>query len=263
MGRISGWLWIVGAAGRRSAGTFLPGAEHEDVVWVLLLSALVLAYGIGSVTGVIPWQRASTKALALGMVVTSRSSASRSTYRRLDQLRRAAARLLAPLRRPLLPAPLGLAAGDRARPRRRRAAPLRRRRASTPPSSSRYLALAAAFLTVTGVMVGLKRRLVDAEARQREIANLDPLTGIANRRAFDSALRRELAARLDPQNGRREGDREPVRAARLRPRRLQGDQRRLRPPGRRRGPAADRRGGRTASCAPPTSSPGSAATSSR
>ena len=58
-------------------------------------------------------------------------------------------------------------------------------------------------------MVGLKRRLVDAEARQREIANLDPLTGIANRRAFDSALRRELAARLDSQNGRRRSDDEP------------------------------------------------------
>ena len=58
-------------------------------------------------------------------------------------------------------------------------------------------------------MVSLKRRLVEAEARQREIANLDPLTGIANRRAFDSALRRELAARLDSQNGRRKGDDEP------------------------------------------------------
>ena len=49
-------------------------------------------------------------------------------------------------------------------------------------------------------MVSLKRRLVDAEAHQREIAN---------RRAFDSALRRELAARLDSQNGRRKGDDEP------------------------------------------------------
>ena len=46
-------------------------------------------------------------------------------------------------------------------------------------------------------MVGLKHRLVEAEARQREIANLDPLTGIANRRAFDSALRREVAARVE------------------------------------------------------------------
>src|SRR5207342_1323888 len=74
---------------------------------------------------------------------------------------------------------------------------------------SRYLALAAAFLALTGVMVSLKQRLVGAEARQREIANIDPLTGVANRRAFDSALRREVAARVDRRAGRRLDDDEP------------------------------------------------------
>jgi diguanylate cyclase (GGDEF)-like protein len=74
---------------------------------------------------------------------------------------------------------------------------------------SRYLALAASFLALTGVMVSLKRRLVGAEARQREIANVDPLTGIANRRAFDSALRRELAVRVDPRADKRLGDSQP------------------------------------------------------
>ena len=47
-------------------------------------------------------------------------------------------------------------------------------------------------------MVGLKRRLLDAEARQREIANRDPLTGVGNRRVFDATLHRELAARTSP-----------------------------------------------------------------
>ncbi len=58
-------------------------------------------------------------------------------------------------------------------------------------------------------MVSLKQRLVGAEARQREIANIDPLTGVANRRAFDSALRREVAARVDARAGRRLDDDEP------------------------------------------------------
>ena len=39
----------------------------------------------------------------------------------------------------------------------------------------------------------LKQRLVQAESQQRQMANQDPLTGLANRRAFDSALSAALA----------------------------------------------------------------------
>jgi diguanylate cyclase (GGDEF)-like protein len=208
MGRISGWLWIVGAL-VGVAGTFLPGADHEGVGWVLLLSGAVLAYGIGSVTGIIPWERASMKALAVGMVLTVPivgfaiyvSGGAISYVEPLLFCSLLYAALFFPPRWawPLTVELVVVAAaplvydGD----------------ATATAFPSRYLALAAAFLVLTGVMVGLKRRLVDAEARQREIANLDPLTGIANRRAFDSALRRELAARLDPRTGRRKGDEEP------------------------------------------------------
>jgi diguanylate cyclase (GGDEF)-like protein len=208
MGRISGWLWIVGAA-VGIVGTVLPGADHEDVVWVLLLSGLVLAYGIGSVTGIIPWERASMRTLAISMVVTvpvvglaiylTGGSISYIEPLLICSLLYAAlffpARWAWPLSIELVvvaSAPLFYEDG-----------------ATTAAFPSRYLALAAAFLALTRVMVGLKRRLVDAEARQREIANIDPLTGIANRRAFDSALRRELAARTDPDGGRRQGDDEP------------------------------------------------------
>jgi diguanylate cyclase (GGDEF)-like protein len=59
----------------------------------------------------------------------------------------------------------------------------------------RYLALAGAFLAATWVMLGLKSRLVGAEARQREFASRDPLTGVGNRRAFDQTLRAELDRR--------------------------------------------------------------------
>ena len=58
-------------------------------------------------------------------------------------------------------------------------------------------------------MVSLKNRLVAAEAHQRQIANRDPLTGIANRRAFDAALRRELET-AGASGGRREGDDDPL-----------------------------------------------------
>jgi diguanylate cyclase (GGDEF)-like protein len=208
MGRISGWLWIVGAV-VGIVGTFLPGADHEGVVWVLLLSGLVLAYGIGSVTGIVPWERASMKALAIGMVVTvpivgfgiflSGGSISYVEPLLICSLLYAALFFPARWAWPLTIELVVVAA-----------APLVYEDGATATAfPSRYLALAAAFLALTGVMVGLKRRLVAAEARQREIANLDPLTGIANRRAFDSALRRELAARLDPHGGRRKGDDEP------------------------------------------------------
>jgi diguanylate cyclase (GGDEF)-like protein len=59
-------------------------------------------------------------------------------------------------------------------------------------------------------MVGLKRRLVDAEALQRDFANRDPLTGIGNRRAFDAILHRELQARTKPRGGRRDADESPL-----------------------------------------------------
>ena len=208
MGRISGWLWIVGAV-VGIVGTFLPGADHAGTLWVLLLSGLVLAYGIGSVTGIIPWHRASMRALAIGMVVTvpvvglaiylTGGSISYVEPLLVCSLLYAAlffpARWAWPLTIELVvvaSAPLVYENG-----------------AAATAFPSRYVALAAAFLALTGVMVSLKRRLVEAEARQREIANRDPLTGVANRRAFDSALRRAVAARTDPGAGRREGDEEP------------------------------------------------------
>ena len=58
-------------------------------------------------------------------------------------------------------------------------------------------------------MVGLKKRLVAAEVRQREIANRDPLTGVANRRYFDETMKAELEKRTQP-FGRRDLDATPL-----------------------------------------------------
>ncbi len=69
MGRISGGLWTLGAT-MGIVGALLPGASHEAIGWVIALSVAVFAYGVGSVTGLIPWERASVRTMAIGIVVT-------------------------------------------------------------------------------------------------------------------------------------------------------------------------------------------------
>jgi diguanylate cyclase (GGDEF)-like protein len=209
MGRISGGLWVVGAL-VGIVGTFLPGASHEDVVWVMVLSGLVLAYGIGSITGWIPWHRASLEGLAIGMVATIPvvgvavflTGASISYIEPLLVCSLLYAAFFFPPRWAWpLTIELLLVAGTPL---------LYDDRAIEHAYLSRYLALAAGFLAVTGVMLQVKRRLVEAERSQREIANRDALTGVPNRRAFDAAMRHELAVRRAGPNGRRSADAEPL-----------------------------------------------------
>jgi diguanylate cyclase (GGDEF)-like protein len=73
-----------------------------------------------------------------------------------------------------------------------------------------YIALVAGFLSATWVLVGLRKRLLEAELHHRDIAHRDPLTGVANRRQFDAVLQREIAARSLPAGGRRQGDESPL-----------------------------------------------------
>ncbi|HEX8752131.1 MAG TPA: GGDEF domain-containing protein [Solirubrobacterales bacterium] len=209
MGRISGVLWIVAALSAATA-TFLPGARHVGTPWVLTMSVVVLLYGIGSATGVIPWERASMKALAIGMAVTvpvvalglylSGGSLSYVEPLMVCSLLYAAfffpARWAWPLAIELVlmgatPLIFDSHAVENAYP-------------------SRFLTLAAGYMAATWVMVGLKRRLMDAEAHQRAIAHRDPLTGVGNRRSFDAILQGELAARTGPVGRRRDADTSPL-----------------------------------------------------
>ena len=57
---------------------------------------------------------------------------------------------------------------------------------------ARALAFAVAIAGESFVMQLLKRRLLRAEARQRVMAERDPLTALYNRRSFDAALDRAL-----------------------------------------------------------------------
>ena len=194
MGRISGVIWIL-AAIIGVAGCYLPGAQHVGIGWVLALSAVVLAYGVASAVGWLAWDRASMKALGVGMVVTipfvglavyvTGGAVSFVQPLLVTLLLYAAfffpARWAWPLSVELI-----LVAG----------APL-----LYDPSAideaflPRYLALVAGFLSATWVMVGLRSRLSAAELQQRDIAYRDPLTGVANRRQFDVTLKLELSRR--------------------------------------------------------------------
>lgn len=209
MGRISGGLWVI-AALVGVGGAFLPGAVHVGIGWVLAMGVLVLLYGLGSLTGAIPWQRASMNALAIGMVVTvpvvgvamyvTGASLSYIEPLLVCSLLYAAFFFPAHWAWPLA-IELVLVAGT----------PLLYDGGAIENAYlPRYLALAAGFLAATWVMVGLKRRLVEAEARQRDFANRDPLTGVGNRRVFDATLQRELAARMRPLGGRRGADDSPL-----------------------------------------------------
>jgi diguanylate cyclase (GGDEF)-like protein len=208
MGRISGCLWIV-AALVGVAGAFLPGADHQGMGWVLGVGVLVFLYGVGSLTAVLSWQRASINGLAIGMVVTIPivgvalylTGGSLSYIEPLFVCLLLYAAFFFPSRWAWpLSIEVILVAGTPL---------LYDERAIENAFLPRYVAFVVAYLAATWVMVGLKRRLLAAEARQREIANRDPLTGVGNRRAFDATLHRELAARTAPA-GRRGADDSPL-----------------------------------------------------
>jgi diguanylate cyclase (GGDEF)-like protein len=205
MGRVSGILWMISAA-TAVVCAFLPGSEHASLGWVLALGAVVFLYGLGSVTGAIPWQKASLGQLALGMALTIPvvglaiylTGASLSFIEPLLVCSLLYAAFYFPARWAWpLTIELIVAAGTPL---------LYDSNAIDNAFLPRYLALAAGFLAATWVMVGLKQRLVGAEQRQRDFAHRDPLTGVGNRRAFDEALRREIARRSQHQGRRRADD---------------------------------------------------------
>jgi diguanylate cyclase (GGDEF)-like protein len=208
MGRISGALWMC-AATIGVIDVFLPGSEHASTPLVLAVGAAIFLYGLASVTGWIPWDKASMNALAVGMVVTIPvagfaiylTGGSLSFIEPLLVCSLLYAAFFFPERWAWpLTLELILIAG----------APL----IYDPDAISnaflpRYLGLAVGFLAATWVMIGLKKRLVDAEVRQREFAHRDPLTGVGNRRHFDVMMEEELERRMRP-FGRRDRDESPL-----------------------------------------------------
>jgi diguanylate cyclase (GGDEF)-like protein len=208
MGPVSGLLWLAGA-GVATAGWFLPGAPHDrpGLFWGIV--ALTVVYSVGCATGAIPWHRASLRAHAVA--VTSLQpvvigalwlSGGQDSYMGpMLVLPMLYVAYFFPVRYAW---PLGLIeVGSYASP------------LLTAPGGqhlliARTLSYAVAYIGLAATIQFLKQRLVDAERHQREMAHQDPLTGLANRRAFDDALEQALAeAATGRGDGRRAGDAEP------------------------------------------------------
>jgi diguanylate cyclase (GGDEF)-like protein len=208
MGRISGALWMFSSM-VGVLDLFLPGSDHVSTPIVLAVAALIFLYGLASVLGWIPWERASINALAIGMVVTI-PVAGLAIYLTGGSLSYIEPLLVCPLlyaafffpERWAWPLAIELIAIA--------GAPLIYDSAAIDNAFlPRYVSLAVGFLAATWVMVGLKKRLVSAEVRQRDFANRDPLTGIGNRRYFDATMKREIDRRTRP-FGRRGVDTSPL-----------------------------------------------------
>jgi diguanylate cyclase (GGDEF)-like protein len=208
MGRISGVLWIL-AAFITVANCYLPGAQPVDMVWVIALSGAFFAYGLASALGWLRWDRASMRALGIGMVITipviglgiyfTGGASSFVQPMLVTTLLYAAFFFPANWAWPLS-IELILIAGT----------PLLYDASAIDDAFlPKYVAFVAGFLSATWVLVGLRKRLFEAELHHRAIANHDALTGVANRRHFDVALQQELAGRTRP-DGRREADRSPL-----------------------------------------------------
>jgi diguanylate cyclase (GGDEF)-like protein len=208
MGRISGALWMFSAM-VAVADLFLPGSHHLSTPVVLALAALIFLYGFASVIGWIPWERASMNALGFAMVLTI-PVAGLAVY-----LTGGSLSFIEPLLVCLLLYAAFFFPGRWAWPLSIELIAVAGAPLIYDPDAihnaflPRYLSLTVGFLAATWVMVGLKKRLVAAEVRQRDFANRDSLTGVGNRRFFDATMMRELERRTQPY-GRRGLDTSPL-----------------------------------------------------
>jgi diguanylate cyclase (GGDEF)-like protein len=193
MGPVSGVLWLAGSA-VGAAGWLLPGSPHAHAVlyWPMLVATAL--YGLGCLAGWIPWHRvpigghalvvlAFQPAIVIDLWLTGGPDSFLGPALVLPML------YVAYFFPPQLAWPL--AAVEIAT----YSSPLLY--ADHPAAHvlpAMTLAYAVAYAGLTATVQFLKRRLVEAERQQREMAHRDPLTGLANRRAFDAALHHCLGA---------------------------------------------------------------------
>jgi diguanylate cyclase (GGDEF)-like protein len=187
----SAGMWTT--AGLIGASMFLlPGAPHEHLTTGLAIAAAAVAWGVISL---LLWRRRWTMSIAQRAVVTAGTAplvtaaiwASGGASSFLQPLLLFTAMFVSYFFPPRLAWPLmALFACVYSSPIVYDPTAV----AQNFPARAAGFAIALAGATV--VMQLLKRRLVRAEARQRVMAERDPLTDLHNRRSFDAALEQAL-----------------------------------------------------------------------
>jgi diguanylate cyclase (GGDEF)-like protein len=207
MARWGGALWLLAAA-VAAAGQIVPGVPHEHGALVWVLTTGLAAYGAACLWGVIPWSRLSINwhlaavltfmpVIGLGMWATGGINSYIAPILPLAMLYIA---YFFPTRMAWIAvSALVLAA----------ATPLLYTPIDEDLALARVLAFAITCEGFTLTLQALKGRLISAERRQRELAHIDALTGVANRRGFDVALTNALRAAGAPTHGRRSSDTAP------------------------------------------------------
>ena len=193
MGHTAGWLWLFMTL-VLLVGMVVPTAGEFHPHWALAVAAYGFVYSIASLTGLMPWGRLPMWQHQVALLLTGPLVA-------LVQWITGGAASYAP---PLLCLPMlftafffswRIVALMLVLFLLALAAPLIYDGTAVEqgylPS---YVTLAITGVVLAGVTLWLRGRLVSAERVQREMALTDPLTGVGNRRAFDSLLDRELQA---------------------------------------------------------------------
>ena len=187
MGYTAGVLWLLSAAVVLLAA-LLPGGGQENFTVMTAVGIYAIVFGVGSILNWIPWASAPlwqhvfrfvVTAPMLGVVQWATGGASSFALPLMSLPLFFAAYFYKPrIAWPLVALTTGVLAAPF----------VYDPSAIAEGFASRFAAFAVAGGTLTGVVLHLKGRLSRAEIEQRRMAFRDPLTGVGNRRAFDSAL---------------------------------------------------------------------------